>query len=117
MKPVFKIILVVLAILLLYTYTGKQLLSAQQARSKIASGQITTVVDVRTYAEYAAGHYPGAIHIPVNEISRETTASLPPRGLLVYCNTGQRARFAAKQLTSLGFRDVYYIACTYKCLS
>jgi rhodanese-related sulfurtransferase len=117
MRTTFKVILFVIIALLLYTFTGRQLLSAQEARSKIASGEITTVVDVRTSAEYSTGHYPGAIHIPVNQISRETTTSLPPRGLLVYCNTGQRARFAARQLSSLGFRDVYYIACTHKCLS
>jgi rhodanese-related sulfurtransferase len=117
MKGIIKIISVVVVLLLLYTFTGSQLLSAQQARSKIATGEITAVVDVRTSVEYSNGHYPGAIHIPVNQISRETTTTLPPRGLLVYCNTGQRARYAAKQLSSLGFKDVYYISCTYTCLS
>jgi len=117
MRTVFKIILLIIALLLLYTFTGRQLLSAKEARAKIASGEIAAIVDVRTAVEYSNGHYPGAIHVPVNQISRDTTTSLPPRGLLVYCNTGQRARYAAKQLTDLGFKDVYYIACTYTCLS
>jgi phage shock protein E len=111
------ILAVIIALLLLYTFTGRQLLSAREARAKIASGEISAVVDVRTSVEYSNGHYPGAIHIPVNQISRETTTTLPPRGLLVYCNTGQRARYAANKLSSLGFKDVYYIACTYTCLS
>jgi rhodanese-related sulfurtransferase len=100
-----------------YTFTGRQLLSPSQAKQKIAKGEINTVIDVRTKVEFDAGHYPGAAHIPVQDISLKTTTGLPPRGLLVYCNTGQRARYAAQKLSSLGFRDVYYIACGYTCLT
>ena len=35
-------------------------------------------------------------------------------GILVYCNTGQRARKAAEKLKKLGFKNVFYIASTYK---
>ena len=41
---------------------------------------------------------------------------LPKRGILVYCNTGQRARFAAEKLASLGFQDVVYIDGSYRTL-
>jgi Rhodanese-related sulfurtransferase len=68
-------------------------------------------------AEWRAGHYPGAIHIPGTMINRKTTAQLPKKGLLVYCNTGQRARFAAEKLRELGFKDVYYIAGFYTSLN
>lgn len=108
---------IVFFLLIFYTFTGKNLLSASEARSKIASGEISAVVDVRTSLEYYRGHYPGAVHIPVGDISEETTSSLPPRGLLVYCNTGQRARYGARKLEKLGFKNVYYIACSYTCLS
>jgi len=47
---------------------------------------------------------------------KKTTTELPKRGLLVYCNTGQRARFAAEKLEDLGFKDVYYIAGHYSSL-
>jgi len=66
--------------------------------------------------EYRAGHYPKALHIPVNKINEKTTSELPKKGLLVYCNTGQRARFAAEKLESLGFKDVSYIAGLYSTL-
>jgi len=108
---------IVFFLLIFYTFTGKNLLSASEARSKIASGEISAVVDVRTSLEYSNGHYPGAVHIPVGDISEETTSSLPPKGLLVYCNTGQRARYGARKLEKLGFKNVYYIACSYTCLS
>ena len=97
-----------------YTYFGKNLVSSKEANKLIRAGKIKKVIDVRTIAEYRAGHYKGAVHIPVNKINKKTTTELPKKGLLVYCNTGQRARFAAEKLEELGFEDVYYIAGTYK---
>ena len=99
-----------------YTFLGENLVSAKQAKFMIRSGKIKKVIDVRTIAEYRAGHYRGAIHIPVNKINKKTTAELPKSGLLVYCNTGQRARFAAEKLIDLGFKNVYYIAGHYSTL-
>lgn len=99
-----------LVLLTLYTYTGEALISSEEAKKLIASGKIKKVVDVRTSMEWNAGHYPKAIHIPTGNISRETTKQLPKKGILVYCNTGQRARYAAARLTELGFKEVYYIA-------
>ena len=99
---------------LAYTYMGQNLVSASEAKRLIKEGKIKRVIDVRTVVEYRAGHYPRALHIPVDKINEKTTMELPKKGLLVYCNTGQRARFAAEKLEELGFEDVYYIAGTYK---
>jgi phage shock protein E len=100
-----------------YTYFGENLVSSKDAKKMIRAGTIKKVIDVRTIAEYRAGHYRGALHIPVNKINRKTTTELPKKGLLVYCNTGQRARFAAEKLEELGFEDVYYIAGHYSSLN
>tara|TARA_B100000902_G_scaffold319302_1_gene311482 strand:- start:725 stop:1072 length:348 start_codon:yes stop_codon:yes gene_type:complete len=105
-----------LAAVATYTFLGENLVSAKQAKEMIRSGKIKKVIDVRTMAEYRAGHYRGALHIPVNKINKKTTTELPKKGLLVYCNTGQRARFAAEKLIELGFEDVYYIAGHYSTL-
>lgn len=104
------------ATLAAYTFTGRGLVSSADAREMIRSGHVVDVVDVRTLAEFNAGHYRGAMHIPANDIDEQTTAALPRRGILVYCNTGQRARFAAEKLRALGFGDVYYIAGHYTSL-
>ena len=106
-----------LAAAVAYTYFGENLVSSKEAKKMIRSGKIKKVVDVRTIAEYRAGHYRGALHIPVNKMNKKTTAELPKKGLLVYCNTGQRARFAAEKLEELGFEDVYYIAGHYSSLN
>ena len=36
--------------------------------------------------------------------------------ILVYCNTGQRARRAAEVLRKLGYKNVYYIESSYTSL-
>ncbi len=105
------------AALAAYTLTGRNLVTSARAREMIRAGLIADVVDVRTATEFGAGHYPGARHIPAGSIDARTTAGLAPRGILVYCNTGQRARFAAERLEALGFRDVYYIAGHYSSLT
>jgi|SRR5210317_318665 rhodanese-related sulfurtransferase len=99
-----------------YTFLGQNLISSEEAKRLIKEGKIKKVVDVRTTVEWRAGHYPKALHIPVDKINEKTTAELPKRGLLVYCNTGQRARFAAEKLVELGFKQVYYIAGHYSSL-
>ena len=111
-----RIVILVLLIALIYTFSGPNLISASEAQSMIETGKINAVVDVRTNKEYKAGHYPNSINIPVNEINKQTTSSLPNSGILVYCNTGQRARYASTKLQSLGFMRVYYIAGPYTTL-
>ena len=101
---------------LTYTYMGQNIISASEAKRLIKKGKIKKVIDVRTTTEYRTGHYPKALHIPVDKINEKTTTELPKKGLLVYCNTGQRARFAAEKLEELGFEDVYYIAGLYTSL-
>jgi rhodanese-related sulfurtransferase len=110
------IILGGLILLTLYTYTGDALISSEEAKTLIASGKIKKIVDVRTKMEWNAGHHPKAVHIPAGNINEKTTRGLPKKGILVYCNTGQRARHAAARLSRLGFEDVYYIAGHYSSL-
>jgi phage shock protein E len=100
-----------------YTFTGENLVSSSEAKKMIRSGKIKKVVDVRTLTEYRLGHYPRALHLPVTKMNEKTTNELPKKGLLVYCNTGQRARIAAEKLIELGFKDVYYIAGHYSSLN
>ena len=105
-----------LAALAAYTFLGENLVSSEEAKRLIKEGKIKKVIDVRTTVEYRAGHYPRALHIPVDKINEKTTSELPKSGLLVYCNTGQRARFAAEKLVEIGFKQVYYIAGHYSSL-
>jgi|1048.fasta_scaffold37076_2 phage shock protein E len=94
------------------TYTHPLRLSIQKAREMIRLGKIQKIVDVRTTAEWNTGHYPTAIHIPANKLS-ETTLINQSDHILLYCNTGTRARKAAEKLQAMGYKNVHYIAETY----
>jgi len=57
------------------------------------------VVDVRTPEEYAAGHVPGAVHVPIDELERRIAELPRDRTVVPYCNMfhpgtsrGERAR-------------------------
>lgn len=115
----FLVVVVVLVLIFMYFYSmfGAGLVSARHANELLADGKIRVVIDVRTSTEFNMGHYPGAINVPVNRIQDASMLHLARDGVLVYCNTGQRARYAAQKLRALGFQNVYYIAGTYHSLT
>jgi rhodanese-related sulfurtransferase len=102
----------VVAGLQLYSLLGKDRISATLAKREIADGRIKHVIDVRTQIEWDTGHFPGAIHVPVANIPQSKKLKSVPKsaGVLVYCNTGQRARRAAVLLQETGYKNVRYIA-------
>lgn len=75
------------------------------AQKKIKPG--ARIVDVRTPAEYATGHYPGATNIPLAEIPNRL-ADFGPRDkpIVLYCRSGNRSGQAQRLLQHAGFTDV-----------
>jgi len=66
----------------------------------------TLLLDVRTPAEFEAGHLPGAINIPVQEL-RERLSELPKeKEIIVYCRVGFRGYLAYRILVQNGFQKV-----------
>jgi rhodanese-related sulfurtransferase len=62
------------------------------------------IVDVREPDEFAAGHVPRAINLPLSEL-RERHAELPrDREVWLCCGVGQRAYYATRFLAQHGFR-------------
>ena len=68
-----------------------------------------TTLDVRTPAEFAAGHVPGAVNIDLEDPSfRDRIAALDKNhSYVVYCHTGNRSGQATEQMHQLGFKHVY----------
>jgi rhodanese-related sulfurtransferase len=68
----------------------------------------TTVIDVRTPAEFASGHLAGAVNIDVQGPAfADTVAGLDPAGhYAVYCHSGNRSASAVAYLRGHGFGSV-----------
>lgn len=63
------------------------------------------VLDVRERDAYAAGHIPGALHIPRGQLELRVNDELkdPTQRILVYCEFGRISTLAAATLRSMGF--------------
>jgi len=78
------------------------------------------VVDVREPEEFADGHIPGAVNIPLGrletdlqthpEIVRRAYAALRERPVVLYCLIGSRSARGAAALRRLGFADPVSLA-------
>lgn len=66
------------------------------------------VLDVRTQAEYDAGHLPGAVNVPHDQVESRAAelAAYKDKEIVVYCRTGRRSEVARGTLAKLGFRNV-----------
>ncbi len=84
-------------------------MTPQEAKARMDSGDDLLVVDVRTPAEYAQGHIPGALLVPNETIGAAPPELLPDlhQEILVYCRSGNRSRQAALQMIDLGYTNVY----------
>jgi rhodanese-related sulfurtransferase len=108
-------IFIILLSLVSYSYGSPLRISTEDANKLIQNGYFKTVLDVRTDPEYSLGHFPGAVHIPAGQIAEKVMNEIPSQSnpILVYCNTGQRARRASELLKKIGYENVRYIAGTY----
>jgi NADPH-dependent 2,4-dienoyl-CoA reductase/sulfur reductase-like enzyme/rhodanese-related sulfurtransferase len=62
------------------------------------------ILDVREPAEYAAGHIPDSLNLPLSQL-RDRYAELPiERDIWISCGVGQRAYFATRFLAQHGYR-------------
>lgn len=68
------------------------------------------VVDVRTDAEWAAGHLPNATHMPLHEIRNRVNELDPSLPTTVVCRGGQRAYYASRILRQNGFTYIKTLA-------
>ena len=68
------------------------------------------LMDVRTAQEYAEGHIPGSINVPLQTIAQvEETVPEMDTPVFVYCLSGARSRRAAVFLEKLGYSEVQNI--------
>lgn len=66
-----------------------------------------TIVDVRTKAEYAAGHIKGSINIPLDQLTNKIGQLKKDKVIITVCASGMRSSSAKSILKSNGFTDVH----------
>jgi len=74
--------------------------------SALKSGRELIVYDVRTPAEYAAGHIPGAINIPHDEITKKIDVTDKDATIVLYCRSGNRSGIATRGLRARGYNSL-----------
>ncbi len=77
--------------------------------SKLREVKTNVVLDVRTPAEFQAGHIPGAVNIDWNgvDFTRKIDALDKTKTYLVYCASGGRSARACDKMSTLGFSNLY----------
>ena len=90
---------------------GESSISNVDLLARIEAGEAPPILDVRSEREFAAGHVPGAVHVPFNQVpSRLADVPGAPGGeLIVYCGHGPRAYMAAIPLRHAGKRRVVFM--------
>ncbi len=85
---------------------GLDVITCPVLRERIGAGETIRVVDVRTPSEFASGHLPNAVNIPVDELRDRLTELDPTVQTVVYCKVGFRGYLAARILQQNGFGQV-----------
>jgi rhodanese-related sulfurtransferase len=74
--------------------------------SRTLENENIQLIDVREYAEFAAGRVAGARLIPLGEIEKRREEINRSQKIYVMCRTGNRSSAAQKKLETLGFTNV-----------
>jgi rhodanese-related sulfurtransferase len=85
-------------------FGGVPSVNAQEARQLVEDGAV--MVDVRTTAEWNAGHYPLAIHVDGRELGQRSRRIPNGKRVVVTCRSGSRSRGAVRQLIAAGYDAV-----------
>jgi rhodanese-related sulfurtransferase len=70
--------------------------------SDVPDGDSMQILDVRTPAEWQAGHIEGSLHIPLNELPERVDEIDARPKTVVVCQIGQRSYMAAMYLRGRG---------------
>ena len=71
----------------------------------LAAGDVY-LVDVREEKEYAEGHIPGAVNIPIRTLAQNLDKIPSDQPVVVYCASGLRAGMSTAALHMLGYDNV-----------
>ena len=102
-----------------YAVDSPHRIPAETGKALLKDKKIDLLLDVRTDLERKTfGFYPGSVHIKSADLDERMSREYPDKSIriLVYCNTGHRARMATDKLHKLGYKNAVYISSSYKTL-
>ena len=68
------------------------------------------LLDVRTPEEYAEGHVPGSVNVPLQSIDKVASALADKtKTVFVYCRSGARSSQAVAFMKQMGYTEVHNI--------
>ena len=86
------------------------LISQQALLERQAKGDPSLfVLDVRTPEEYAAGHVPGAVNVPYDQVASRLAQIPKDKDVVLYCRSGRRAGLAADVLAANGYTKLEHL--------
>ena len=88
--------------------TAFRRVTGDEAQKMMESETGYLIVDVRTPQEYAEGHIPHAINVPLDTIGTNPPAELPDKAqkIFVYCRSGARSMTASNKLAQMGYTNI-----------
>lgn len=87
-------------------------MSPADLRAQVAADASSLVIlDVRTPEEFAAGHMPGAINIPHDQVPARLAEfrAWKDKSIVAYCRSGRRVGIALKALHDAGFTKLVHL--------
>ena len=83
-------------------------ITMSEGLARMESDENYILLDVRRADEFEAGHIPGAVNLPNEEIGTEEISSLPDKAqtIYIYCRSGNRSKQAADKLLALGYTNL-----------
>ena len=83
-------------------------ITADEAQVLMQQTQDYLILDVRSPEEFAEGHIPHAINIPMERFGEAPPQELPDRNqtIFVYCVKGIRSMNVANRLAHMGYKNI-----------
>jgi hydroxyacylglutathione hydrolase len=87
------------------TFTNVPETGVAEVASRLRAAHLT-LIDVRHASEWAAGHIPDALHVPLSALPARIDSIPRDKPVVVHCQHGQRAIIAAGVLQAAGFKNI-----------
>lgn len=93
---------------LIIAYVAWRVLSSIRMRRRLPAllQEGAQLVDVRSPEEFFAGHAPGSVNIPLQDLEKRAGDLDPAKWVIVCCASGTRSAMARRRLRGMGFSRV-----------